>query len=406
MYSGDYLEGGLPPDTWGLSECSNYQFLSYSTVFGCSGTKYQFPHPAEDNMGAPIIEGQKIYFNGTSYGVPHMARDSYTYYKIINSGYMVPPSVVEMVKSTNTTDDVKVFEDYANITIPRTIDYATGLLNYFFRGRLEVYSECSGTTTELTIKNISENSGVPQSLKGGTLELYWDDADGNRAEVSSFSIDGGWNSESVLSYGDEITATLTSEPDANQYILVYKGNICENPADPDPDDQDTIAVVEFASCAPCYYCQDTPNLLLVELSTTPCSWEFNIGGWWIHRDETIGDLSGTYTLVQNPDYPCVWETTSVGNTSWYVYEWLEGQPADEMTIEYSSGNMELECDAYSWDLHVWYDNPERESVLYLSGDIEDQNCYQGTLIDTDCNCDEECYFPLYTGSGTVSVPDY
>ncbi len=38
-YTGSYLEGGLPPDTWGLSECTNYQFLSLSTMFGCSGIK-------------------------------------------------------------------------------------------------------------------------------------------------------------------------------------------------------------------------------------------------------------------------------------------------------------------------------------------------------------------------------
>jgi hypothetical protein len=38
-YDGDYLNGSLPPETWGLSECSNYQFLSTSTMFGCSGVK-------------------------------------------------------------------------------------------------------------------------------------------------------------------------------------------------------------------------------------------------------------------------------------------------------------------------------------------------------------------------------
>lgn len=32
----DYLGDGVsPPDTWGLAECTNYQFLSLSTVFGC-----------------------------------------------------------------------------------------------------------------------------------------------------------------------------------------------------------------------------------------------------------------------------------------------------------------------------------------------------------------------------------
>lgn len=88
-YAGDYLgDGETPPEgLWGLAECSNYQFLSLSTVFGCSGVKYQFPHPAKEHttslaeyseVGGTIC--QKIYFNGSNYGVPHLARYSYTYY--------------------------------------------------------------------------------------------------------------------------------------------------------------------------------------------------------------------------------------------------------------------------------------------------------------------------------------
>jgi len=40
-YVGNYLgDGQWPPeDFWGLAECTNYQFLSLSIVFGCSGVK-------------------------------------------------------------------------------------------------------------------------------------------------------------------------------------------------------------------------------------------------------------------------------------------------------------------------------------------------------------------------------
>ena len=40
-----------PPDSWGLAERSNYQFLSYSTIFKQedSQTKYGFSHPAYAN---------------------------------------------------------------------------------------------------------------------------------------------------------------------------------------------------------------------------------------------------------------------------------------------------------------------------------------------------------------------
>ncbi len=41
VYDSNYLgDGQWPPeDLWGLAECTNYQFLSLSTVFGCSDTK-------------------------------------------------------------------------------------------------------------------------------------------------------------------------------------------------------------------------------------------------------------------------------------------------------------------------------------------------------------------------------
>jgi hypothetical protein len=193
-YTGDYLGNGvLPPNAWGLSECTNYQFLSLSTIFvenviidpnTGQRTKYYFPHPArnhvEPNLVLIVPNGHKLYFNGSNYGVPHIARDSYTRYKASLLGYNDA-----VINRTNTTDDVNVFVDYANITIPRTIDYAAGLLNYFFRGKLEIEPNCLDCeTVTFVIRNDSNNSGVPQTLKGGTFELFWDDRDGNRTQIA------------------------------------------------------------------------------------------------------------------------------------------------------------------------------------------------------------------------------
>jgi len=246
-YIGDYLgDSALPPQTWGLSECTNYQFLSLSTMFGCSGTKYQFPHPArnhvEPNLVLIVPKGHKLYFNGSNYGVPHIARDSYTHYKASLLGYNDA-----VINRTNTTDDVNVFVDYANITIPRTIDYAAGLLNYFFRGRLTIEPNClepDCNLMELYITNDSNNSGVPQVLNGGSFELYWDDRDGNRTIIDDFTIPGWIPGSSTLEYEDQIVGTFT-RPDSDgieSYTLVYKGQINANPSQPDNDDPIAIAV--------------------------------------------------------------------------------------------------------------------------------------------------------------------
>jgi hypothetical protein len=246
VYVGAYLgDGETPPEgIWGLAECSNYQFLSLSTVFGCSGVKYQFPHPAKEHTSS-LTEGNKVYFNGANYGVTHLVRDSYTHYVAMRYGYGTYP----LIDSTNTTDDAGVFEDYAGITIPRTIDYATGLINYFFRGRLTVRrgSADPNITTDLVITNTSNNSGIPQVLKGGTFEIYRDDVNETRTQVPPGDITfiPPWTSTSVLPNDaglTELVAQFAATPEeARNYVVVYKGQISELPEDPDPDDPNAIA---------------------------------------------------------------------------------------------------------------------------------------------------------------------
>jgi hypothetical protein len=262
IYAGSYLGNGiLPPEgIWGLAECTNYQFLSTSTVFGCSGIKYQFPHPVKEHTATPalveyIIDGDdirmKIYFNGSNYGVPHLARYSYTYYKKSIWG-----GDVAVVDSTNTPDDVNVFEDYADITVPRTIDYATGLANYFFRGRLNVEPNwIDPNIVKLVITNNSNNSGVPQTLKGGTFEIYRDDANDTRTQIGPayITFTPQWTPASTLPNDGGLTKLIaqfaTPTTQVKNYVVVYKGNVSENPADPDPNDPNATAV----GILPCGY---------------------------------------------------------------------------------------------------------------------------------------------------------
>jgi hypothetical protein len=233
--------GNPPPEkAWGLVECTNYQFLSYSTIFK-SGDLQSFPHPAKEHTRVDWYltgpDGAKQYYR-IGYDIPHLARSTYSAYLLGDIAFW----------NTDTTEEKRVYENYAKRTIPRTIDYTTGLLNYFFRGRLSVEAECVECDVfEITITNKSSNSGTPQTLKGGDFELYWEDGTGNRAEVPDFGIDGGWTSSSTLAYDEDITAAFT-KPMAGEpvkYILVYRGNICENPAAPDPDDEIAIAVAVF-----------------------------------------------------------------------------------------------------------------------------------------------------------------
>jgi hypothetical protein len=234
-----------------------------STVFGCSGNLYQFPHPAIGKttpLLEPVPEGLKAYFDGSNYGVTHLARDSYTRYR--GARYLlVGPSL----DSTTTTDDINVFEDYADITLPRTIDYAAGLINYFFRGRIDVSIGCpqgcdpatNSATYAMIITNTSMNTDRKQVLKGGDFEFYWEDWSGSRTQANDLTVYTydpcdpctvqPWDEDSILPYGEHIRAEVTFDvpacTDIKDYAVVYKGaiNDFEHPDDTDPADTQALA---------------------------------------------------------------------------------------------------------------------------------------------------------------------
>lgn len=322
-----YGFGNPPPEkSWGLSECTNYQFLSYSTIYYYPGMKQSFPHPAKEHTRVDWYptgpDGSKQYYR-IGYEVPHLARATYTAYIFgIPVGW-----------ETDTTEDEKVYEDYAKRTIPRTIDYTTGLINYFFRGRLSAEPNCANpdcSQIELVITNDSDNSGVPQTLKGGTFELYWDDQSGSRGQVAGFTVPG-WTSGSTLSYGESVTGQFEpASQDVKQYVLVYKGQINQNPADPDPDPDDPDAIAVDIFSPPPHITAITPDMghpgsvLLIEgagFSATPAEnvvrFE-DVNGVYpdVYGNVLSADVNGTWLMAELPffdadDVDYFWTYTTV-----------------------------------------------------------------------------------------------
>ncbi len=327
VYDGNYLGNGIlpPEDLWGLAECTNYQFLSLSTVFGCSGVKYQFPHPVKERIATPalveyIIDGNdirmKLYFNGSNYCVPHLARYSYTYYKKTIWG-----GEEAVVDSTNTTDDVNVFEDYAYITIPRTIDYATGLINYFFRGRLNVEPNWTDPNiVELVITNDSNNSGIGQTIKGGTFELYWDDVNDTRTQIDSayITFTPEWTSAGTLPNDaglTELNAQFAPPAEVvKKYIVVYRGNICQDPADPDLDDPEAIAIhviPKFVAVAGSWWAQKSVWILDAGGNLL---WTYNTGA--TTRGIEVSASGDVYVVGERSGGKNIWKLNSSGELIW------------------------------------------------------------------------------------------
>ena len=118
-------------------------------------------------------------------------------------------------------DNTKVIEDYHSILIPKAIEYSAGILDYFFRGKIEVTPTWDLATSKYRL-HITNKSG--QALKGGTFRLFYDHDNGVRTEIggSNFTVlafdtiadNGSIDAEFTPGFGH-----------AAPYTLVYKGTI-------------------------------------------------------------------------------------------------------------------------------------------------------------------------------------
>jgi len=259
-YNGQYV-GTLPLSSWGLSEQTNYQFLSKSTIFReNNGTKYYFPHPDINNTIERI--DTEVYLWGlvpidyryiSGYGITHLARTKFTQKYAYDMGMPYPTETI----AYHTTFDKAVYEDYAKVTIPRTIDHAAGLINYFFRGRMELRSWIESRLDDLLnvtlyVKNKSMLEADPLDyqfgFKGGHFEVYWEDAGGMHHNIQNLTFSKPWDAASTLAYNEEMWIRFDDTPandleNAVRFIVVYRGNIVKLPEYTiDTDDTNAIAV--------------------------------------------------------------------------------------------------------------------------------------------------------------------
>jgi hypothetical protein len=392
----NYLGSGiLPPETWGLAEATNYQFWSLSTI-NSSLPKYYFEHPHLAYMGTDIEEGtadKKLYLNGVNYGVSHIARKSYTYYytEYHNIYGTMIPETKQKIDSTITTDDEKVFDDYATITIPRTIDYATGLANYFFRGQVQLRSAVDSRFEDLLsvtlyIKNKSMLEANPLDykfgFKGGQFEVYWDDANGNRTEIPGITLSKTWNAASTLAYDEEMRisfndTTANDLENAVRFIVVYKGNILKQ-SEYITDENDTAAIAVAVIDANHIHNIPTTNLILAKFNNVNEDWfdpaemlnnqgfqlHYVGPGWQANEDYTGRVIDMTPTYANNQDR--VWmHVEDDYNGNWLFqagnFDTLEYFPhVIENAISYGwcSGT----CTISLWNMQDW-----QNGVSYTEG---------------------------------------
>jgi len=114
----------------GIAEYSNANFFSDDTIFSAD---FPFPNESSVELGLPEPEPKtgelRRYFKKVRDGelVNHLAVPSALY-----------ETLGDALEDQEKGLDDKVFEDYAMLLMPRAIGYSAGLIDYFFRGRLNV----------------------------------------------------------------------------------------------------------------------------------------------------------------------------------------------------------------------------------------------------------------------------
>ncbi len=104
-----------------------------------------------------------------------------------------------------STDDDCALEQLA-LLLPRTGAYATGLLDYLFRGDLAVYAKPSGVSAAV----------AGAAAGAGTLELFWDDVRGVRSSLGTVKVTGA-------SKGKQLGTGPTAPAKAVRVVALFVG---------------------------------------------------------------------------------------------------------------------------------------------------------------------------------------
>jgi hypothetical protein len=244
----------VPGKQLGLAEFSNGNFLggdatygehwSGLTVFSDGYSKHHFWFPSlyTSTTFAQVVDSMTTHDDGVEYrdgttathvyirknadgvNVPHHSRLTYLGVK----RYWVLGATTSW---KTTINDPNVLDDYHAILIPKAVKYSAGILDYFFRGRIEVVDVVwNATQYTITIRNQSGQ----QLASGGTFTVLREDANGNRTPVTpqngvaltqNVADNGIWQFNFP---GPQVTTPT-------RFIVVYRGTIGldgVNPSDP------------------------------------------------------------------------------------------------------------------------------------------------------------------------------
>jgi hypothetical protein len=252
---------GQPRDFWtnaagtGIAQFTNRNFVSAGTNFvllngqPSPGTQYALPEPiltsdlpvdvqdlfAEIGLTGPTdpagnpLHGDIVFVASHVDGALNPRASTYSLFDQDLRRYqtvVVYPGVE--VVTTERLFTLNRFNFYAAypFLIPKAVGYSAGLIDYFFRGRIDLDIDYDSTTAgQYVIRNESDED------MHGAFTLYYDAVDGKRYALAGDAPDITWKDVSVPKHGTSPSLTPPILPDdpkpsrPDEYFLVFKGQM-------------------------------------------------------------------------------------------------------------------------------------------------------------------------------------
>lgn len=219
----------------GLAEWSNGNFLGeralYMECYNPSNV-HHFPYPRKSSTDYPgkpqsitvVPNGRNLPSLITNYVVTK-TRDGVAGFRHSILSYMGTKFPNAPTSHNTKIENDGVLQDYHDRLIPKAVEYSTGILDYFFRGTMDVTIP-GYDTNALTFTNVVLNTSG-QDFHGGTFFMFADATNGTRTLVLQTNLSNViTNVNGIFTNGTSVEI-ICSEPISltNKYLLVYQGTI-------------------------------------------------------------------------------------------------------------------------------------------------------------------------------------
>ncbi len=261
--------------------------------------------------------------------------------------------------------DDNTYQAYAEQLVPMAVSYSAGLLNYFFRGKLDIEVRWIEAQQQYQI-TVTNRSGA--DLGAGQWSLYQDDGSDNRSSVGA-----SFNYPGTLADGGSFTGTFAAAERSGGYTLVFHGTL--------GDEKDWAVVGKRF------------ELVRVLITWDPKS-DQDLYMWG-----PDGSLIGYYSKVSS--YGEL-DNDNIGGTG----------PENITLKDMREGNYQFMIDYYrDWWKEYYYDQPSNTCIPYdtpinYPEDYGYDPCFEPTPITVTVKTYHNAASPVRTQTFTAVWPDY